>query len=424
MSGFFILKTGTLAVLLNMNHSLSKTTGLDAKKTSVTDSQNKTEMVKLEKATFAGGCFWCMEADFEKIKGVKEVISGFTGGHIHSPSYSEVSKGKTGHVEAVQIIYNPKSVSYSKLLDIFWRKVDPTDEKGQFVDRGFQYTTAIFYHNEEQKKAALLSKEKLKKKGPFKKKIVTRIQPLKTFFQAEDYHQDYYKKNSLRYKFYRYRSGRNDFLKDTWKNFKSSPSPPQETSKKQNNKKKTTDQNKPLPTKSSPASKNKMPPSSLSQVKQSVKDHWKQFKTPSLEELKKQLSPLQYEVTQQDGTEKSFANTYWNNKNPGIYVDIVSKEPLFSSLDKYDSGTGWPSFTKPLVPANIKTKEDRKLFPMMRVEVRSQLANSHLGHIFQDGPPPTGLRYCINSAALRFIPLKDLKKAGYEEFLSLFSEKL
>ena len=417
MNGFFILKIGTFAILLN--YAFAKATDLDVKKTAMAESKNQKEM--LEKATFAGGCFWCVEADFEKIKGVKTVISGFSGGHTDSPSYSEVSKGKTGHVEAVQITYNPKMVSYSKLLDIFWRKTDPTDAKGQFVDRGFQYTTAIFYHNEAQKAAALKSKAKLEKEGPFKKKIVTRIQAFKTFFQAEDYHQDYYKKNSFRYKFYRYRSGRDDFLTDNWKNFKGSPPSLPKTNKKQD---KAINRNKSLPTKTSPASKNKFPPSSTYQTKSSTKNHWKQFKKPSLEELKKQLKPLQYEVTQQDGTEKPFSNTYWNNKTPGIYVDSVSKEPLFSSLDKYDSGTGWPSFTKPLVPNNIKTKEDKRLFSSVRVEVRSQLADSHLGHVFPDGPPPTRLRYCINSAALHFIPLKDLKKEGYGEFVALFSKKL
>ena len=136
-------------------------------KAAMTENKKQKEESLLEKATFAGGCFWCVEADFEKVKGVKEVISGFSGGHTNSPSYNEVSKGKTGHVEAVQVIYDPRMVSYSRLLDVFWRKVDPTDEKGQFVDRGFQYTTAIFYHNEAQKMAALQSKKKLEKEGPF-----------------------------------------------------------------------------------------------------------------------------------------------------------------------------------------------------------------------------------------------------------------
>ena len=148
----------------------------------------------------------------------------------------------------------------------------------------------------------------------------------------------------------------------------------------------------------------------------------KKFIKPSKEELKKKLTPLQFEVTQEEGTERAFHNEYWDNKREGIYVDIVSGEPLFSSLDKYDSGTGWPSFSKPLEPGNIVEKQDRRLF-MKRTEVRSKLGDSHLGHVFPDGPAPTGLRYCMNSAALRFIPAEDLEKEGYGQYRNLFEKK-
>jgi peptide methionine sulfoxide reductase msrA/msrB len=170
----------------------------------------------LETATFAGGCFWCTQSDFEKFNGVIETISGYTGGHKGNPTYEDVLSGLSGHLEAVQIRFNPKVVSYSQLLEIFWRHVDPTDDGGQFVDRGAQYRTAIFFHDGEQKETAESSRRALSRSGRFHKPIATQILPMRKFFPAEDYHQQYYRKNPLRYKFYRANSGRDQFLKKMW----------------------------------------------------------------------------------------------------------------------------------------------------------------------------------------------------------------
>ncbi len=327
---------------------------------------NRAAEDRVERATLAGGCFWCMESPFESLDGVISVTSGYAGGKAPSPSYEQVSMGKTDHVEAVQIVFDSRKISYRCILEVYWRQIDPTDDGGQFADRGSQYKTAIFYHDDQQRETAEKSKQDLSSLGRFSKPIVTPIKPFTTFYAAEEYHQNYAIKNPDRYYRYRLGSGREGYLKKNWGGV--------------------------------------TPPCRI--PNQGKKQH---------------LTDLQYRVTQLGETEKPFDNLFWNHTSEGIYVDVVSGEALFSSLDKYDSGSGWPSFKKPLEPQNIVEKPDHSL-GMTRVEIRSRLAGSHLGHVFKDGPKPLGLRYCINSAALRFVHKTELETRGYGRYTDLFDK--
>lgn len=321
-----------------------------------------------KQAYFAGGCFWCMEGIFEGQEGVIEARTGYIGGTPDTANYSDVSTGTTKHREGVEVFYNPEKISYAKLVELFWTQIDPTDAEGQFADKGYQYTTAIYYSDAVEKEIAEKSKDTLEESAKFESEIATLILPTTEFYEAEAYHQDYYKNAATRYNQYAAGSGRKWFIEENWKD-------------------------------------------RITELSGN---------TYTEEELRARLTPLQYKVTQEDATEKPFTNEYWDNHEDGIYVDIVDGTPLFSSLDKFESGTGWPSFTKPIDDAFIDEQTDTKFF-MTRTEVRSAGSDSHLGHLFDDGPKDKwGLRYCLNSAALKFIPVDELEEEGYGEYMKLF----
>lgn len=343
-----------------------------AKEDSVMNRQNTAARTPLREIYFAGGCFWGVEEYFSRIPGVVETSVGYANGRTSKPDYRSVCSGRTGHAETVRVLYDPLRVCLATLTRHFFTIINPLSVNRQGNDVGSQYRTGIYYSDptDREELAGLMAEVQ----AGYRQRLAVELLPLQNYWLAEAYHQDYLKKNPGGYCHIDFGS-----LED-------------------------------------------LPPSPADGREQAlaaeVLDPGR-YSRPSDAELKRTLSPEAYEVTQQAGTERPFTGQFWNHKEPGIYVDVVTGEPLFASADKFDSGCGWPSFSRPIDAAVIGEHPDTS-HGMRRTEVRSRVGNSHLGHVFDDGPQERGgLRYCINSAALRFIPLEKMEEAGYGALMPL-----
>ncbi len=349
----------------------------DVREEEVSDTTPATQKTSEATALFGNGCFWCVESDLEKVAGVKVVVSGYAGGTTPNPTYKNYAEG--GHREVVEVTYDPTVISYEQLVEHILKHGDPTDAAGSFGDRGVEYAPALYYVTDDEKEAAERVIKAVDAAAVLLKKITIAVLPSVPFWPAEEYHQDYAKKNPIRYTYYRVASGRSAFIEKYW----GERSTTFEFA--------TTIENK-MSTTNAP---------------------WETYVRPSDATLRERLTPLAYKVIVESGTERAGTSPYDKLAEPGIYVDVLSGEPLFLSRDKYDSGTGWPSFVKPVTDTAVTLHEDRGLF-QVRTEVRSRIADAHLGHVFTDGPKDRGgLRYCMNGVALRFVPKERMQEEGY-----------
>lgn len=390
--GSLFLMIVLLAVAVQSNRSLADDPQKPSQAQGAIETPPKDERqsgaAQRASAVFAGGCFWCVESDFERAPGVVEIIAGYSGGRTKNPNYKTYAS--SGHKEVVFIVYDPTKVTYAGLVEYLLKHIDPTDKTGSFIDKGPQYAPAIYYANAEEKAEAQRVAKAIDALHVYRGKVNVPILPRQAFWPAEDYHQDYHRNNAVKYSSYRATCGRDAFVQRAWGAAADQLTLPGSI---------------PIEAEKSEERKNK---------NQSA---WLDFKKPSLAELRRKLTNSQFEVTQRNGTEPAYRNAYWNNHEAGIYVDVVSGEPLFLSTAKFDSGTGWPSFVEAIDQRYLTTREDRS-DGMVRIEVRSRIADSHLGHVFSDGPVDRGgLRYCMNSASMRFVPKKDMEQEGYGEFI-------